>query len=133
MSSIRDEISKIIDIRIPQGGFKRYIKEVSRTGGFQQRQHEDMLIVLAEAVEELQSQQVSQAAVNATEELQPPAFNVQVAEAPSVNPLVEAQFHVKENTCDICGKECASSFGLHSHRRSHKKDAPNSDTTKSNA
>jgi hypothetical protein len=56
MPNIRDEASKVVDVRIPLNGYRRYIKELSRTGAFGQLQHENMLIILLEAVEELQQQ-----------------------------------------------------------------------------
>lgn len=58
MMSIRDELSQVIDIRIPPNGYRRYIKEVARTGGFQDMQRDDSLIALALCVEELQKEVV---------------------------------------------------------------------------
>src|ERR1700722_5455952 len=56
MSNIRDEFGKILDIRIPPNGYRRYIKEVGRTGGFQDTQRDDCIIVMAQAIEDMQQQ-----------------------------------------------------------------------------
>jgi len=108
---IRDEVSKLLDVRIPPNGYRRYIKEIGRTGGFQDRQRDDCIISLCEAVEELQ-QQVIELKQQNNQLLYPHAEGSRDANGQSGNLL-----------CPECDFVAKSELGLLSHRRSHKKDA----------
>lgn len=119
MPNIRDEIGKLLDIRIPPNGYRRYIKEVGRTGGFQDTQRDDCIIVLCQAVEELQKEVV--------ELRQHPNINpfggavLGAGGAPSVLPKpndTEPKFK-----CLYCGRGFDVKIGLLGHSRTHKKDA----------
>lgn len=106
---IRDEFSKIVDVRIPPNGYRKYVKEISRMGAFGQLQMENTLIALLEAVDELQQQVQELRSVNA------PHFTTTFA---ATKPMLE----VGELACSTCGRICASEFGLQSHSRTHKKN-----------
>lgn len=103
MPSIRDEFSKVVEVRVPPNGYRKYAKELSRTGKFGQLQQENTIIILLEAVDELQRQ---------VEELGVPQ--------PKPLPMQE----MGELSCDTCGKICASAFGLQAHQRSHVRSTP---------
>lgn len=114
MMSIRDEISKVIDIRIPPNGYRRYIKEVARTGGFQDMQRDDCIIALALCVEELQK--------HVDELLQradPKPFN----SPPPTEDLLghleapKASEEKPEFECVTCGISFKQRIGLEGHKR----------------
>lgn len=120
MKSIRDEISKVVDVRIPPNGYRSYIKTISRDGGFQDLQRDNCLIALFEVVEELQkevvdlrqqldlqSQSVVKVPVSATLE--------------EVGKLASDALAIKRDqdnttTC-ACGFTAKNNFGLKSHIR----------------
>lgn len=105
MSSIRDEISKIVDMRIPPNAYRRYLYEIDRTGGFNRKVMLDMFIVMAEKIEELENQVPRPATLEAFAQ----------TGAALTAPVIP--------TCDVCGKSFTSPLGLMGHKRSHK-DAP---------
>lgn len=112
---IRDEISKLLDIRIPPNGYRRYIKEVGRTGGFQDTQRDDCLIVLCQAVEELQKE------------------IIELRQHPNINPFndqslmdylksEDAKKHTLQSEepkfeCITCGISFKQRIGLEGHKR----------------
>jgi len=107
---IRDEISKIIDVRIPPNGYRRYIKEIARTGGFQQRQHEDSLIVMFQAIEDLEKK--------VAELEREPVPSVSIKEHPYV--ALRDKSAEEEFVCGKCGMKFDQKLGLMGHSR--KKD-----------
>ncbi len=105
MPNIRDEFSKVVDVRIPPNGYRKYIKEISRTGGFQNLQHENTLIILLEAVDEMQRH---------IEELVAQKLDDPVAGELPMSPP-------EKFICPDCGKELKNMFGLMGHMKSHEK------------
>lgn len=100
MPSVRDEFSKVVGVRIPENGYRKYVKELSRTGAFAGLQHENAIIILLEAVDALQKQVTALQASPITT----------VPEVPSVaEPVI----------CPECGKEFKSSLGLMGHSKTH--------------
>lgn len=114
MNSVRDEFSKVVDVRIPPNGYRKYVKELSRTGAFGQLQHENTLLILLEAVDELQQQIES---IKSTDDM--------IAYT-GAKPMSE----LGELICETCGRVCASAFGLQAHKRSHEKRSVSETTTK---
>lgn len=118
MASIRDEVGKLLDIRIPPNGYRRYIKEIGRTGGFQDAQRDDCIIVLCQAVEDLQRE---------VDELrQHPTINP-FAEEPMATPASSVFGHLESPTtddakpefeCVTCGISFKQRIALEGHKRS---------------
>ncbi len=131
MSSIRDEISKIIDVRIPPNGYRKYIKSISRSGAFQQLQHEDSLIALFEAVDALQSKvaELSEKSSTVVTERGPidnsyPTTTVSSAVTPTVIEHLTKAASTAWFTCSDCGQSFRPKIALLGHQRKHKKNAP---------
>ncbi len=140
---IRDEVSKIIDVRIPPNGYRRYIKEIARTGGFQQRQHEDSLIVIFQAIEELEKKvveleqrlQVKEDTFSGGLAAYVPEEEIKVIVHPQVGEGEEIKVSVKEDkeqfTCEKCGMSFDSRIALQGHSRKKDHQDAITNTTKS--
>lgn len=108
---IRDEISKLLDIRIPPNGYRRYIKEVGRTGGFQDTQRDDCLIALCQAVEELQKE-IVELRQQTTAQV-PSVF----AGDPAANTMITSTYTPTKFDCITCGISFKQRIGLEGHKR----------------
>ncbi len=121
MSNIRDEYSKVFDVRIPPNGYKRYLKEMARTGAFDQARHEDLLIVLGQAVEDLQNE-VSELRHEAGGRLIGSPNDISTGSGKAFVKFKEIE-KPSDYICPICRREFDQRIGLLGHSRSHKKDA----------
>lgn len=52
---IRDDVSRVLGVRIPVNGWERAINELSRTGAIDQRIVLQTLIILCRKIEELEN------------------------------------------------------------------------------
>lgn len=126
--SIRDEVSKIVDVRIPPNGYRKYLKSLSRTGAFQQVQYEDSLIALFEAVEELEKKVVVLNRQMEEKRFFPGEIeDIKVTVHPQVGEGkdIEVMPPREENPepiykCTQCEKTATTKAGMLSHERSHK-------------
>jgi hypothetical protein len=118
VSNIRDEISKIVDMRIPPNAYRRYLYEIDRTGGFNKKVMLDMLIALCEKVEELETKTEDKVTIPFAENL--------------VSLQAEERAKPTDFQCDKCGKMFTSKIALLGHSRSHQ-DGKTTDTAKHDA
>lgn len=112
MSKLRDEVSKIVDMRIPANGYKRYLYEIDRTGGFNMKVVLDMLIAMAQQIDELEGQLADKADIPFSE----PTSTIDIHDYQ----IVPGKPKPTDFQCDICGKLFTSNIAVLGHKRGHK-------------
>ncbi len=112
---IRDEFSKVVGVRIPPNGYRKYVKELSRTGAFGGLQYENSLLILLEAVEALQEE---------VEKLKTQPSSSTMTATVGEPPIRTTYPPLDPPVCDVCGKEFKNALGLLGHKRSHARSVP---------